>query len=180
MCKSAEETINYLLLHCPAAQELWSMEFILFGVSWVTPRGVLDLLAVGKPGLVEAIGWFGMWPLIILSGVYGVREMLGSLKDAQNPFQIITLPSSKLYLSGWMLPLHLLFPLCLRCLIVVCFVLNFGVLLVAPMCFFDEMYSQGCKWSMEEGNRYQIWHCLRRSVFKCCKGDLRRVLIETY
>ena len=45
MCKSAEETSNCLLLHCPAAQELWSVVFILLGVLWVMPSGMLDLLA---------------------------------------------------------------------------------------------------------------------------------------
>uniref|UniRef100_A0A2N9GHH3 Uncharacterized protein n=1 Tax=Fagus sylvatica TaxID=28930 RepID=A0A2N9GHH3_FAGSY len=30
---------------CPVAHELWSMVFVLFGVSWVMPSSVLELLA---------------------------------------------------------------------------------------------------------------------------------------
>jgi hypothetical protein len=43
MCKSSGETVNHLLLHCPVAWELWSMVWILFGITWVMPRGVVDL-----------------------------------------------------------------------------------------------------------------------------------------
>ena len=45
MCKSSGESLNHLLLHCPVAWELWSMVLILFGISWVMPRGVGDLLS---------------------------------------------------------------------------------------------------------------------------------------
>ena len=44
MCKSSGESVNHLLLHCPVAWELWSMVLILFGITWVMPRGVVDLL----------------------------------------------------------------------------------------------------------------------------------------
>ena len=44
MCKVQGETVNHLLLHCTVAQELWSLIFVLFGITWVMPRGVVDLL----------------------------------------------------------------------------------------------------------------------------------------
>ena len=44
MCKAGGESANHLLLHCPVAGELWNMIFSLFGVPWVMPRGVVDLL----------------------------------------------------------------------------------------------------------------------------------------
>jgi hypothetical protein len=44
MCKSTGESVNHLLLHCPTAQELWNLIFTLFGISWVMPRGVDDVL----------------------------------------------------------------------------------------------------------------------------------------
>jgi hypothetical protein len=44
MCKVHGETVNHLLLHCTVAQELWSLIFVLFGITWVMPRGVVDLL----------------------------------------------------------------------------------------------------------------------------------------
>ena len=56
MCKSSGETANHLLLHCPIAVELWSMVLIIFGIAWVMPRGVEDLLScwIGSRGKSEA------------------------------------------------------------------------------------------------------------------------------
>jgi hypothetical protein len=44
MCKKEEESIDYLLLHCESAQFLWNAFFSRFGLAWVMPRGVMDLL----------------------------------------------------------------------------------------------------------------------------------------
>ena len=129
MCKSAEETINCLLLHCPAAQELWSVVFILLGVLWVMPRGMLDLLASWQArfGRGNRVIW-NVTPHYLMRCLWRERNAR-IFEECKKSFQIISFPSSKLYLSGWMLPLYFLLPLCLRCLIVVCFGLNFGVLL---------------------------------------------------
>ena len=44
MCKRAGESVNHLMLHCEYAQELWSMIFCMFGISWVTPHSTHALL----------------------------------------------------------------------------------------------------------------------------------------
>jgi hypothetical protein len=44
MCKKSREYIEHLLLHCEVVCDLWSYIFTLFGVEWVMPRRVLDLL----------------------------------------------------------------------------------------------------------------------------------------
>jgi len=44
MCKKKGESIDHLLLHCDTARELWSFMFSLFGIEWVMPQSVLDLL----------------------------------------------------------------------------------------------------------------------------------------
>jgi hypothetical protein len=44
MCKRAGESVNHLMIHCEYAQELWSMIFYLFGVSWAMPQTTYDLL----------------------------------------------------------------------------------------------------------------------------------------
>jgi hypothetical protein len=44
MCKKEEESIDHLLLHCESAQYLWNAFFSRFGLAWVMPRGVVDLL----------------------------------------------------------------------------------------------------------------------------------------
>jgi hypothetical protein len=44
MCKKEEESIDHLLLHCESARFLWNAFFSRFGLAWVMPRGVVDLL----------------------------------------------------------------------------------------------------------------------------------------
>jgi hypothetical protein len=44
MCKKSEESIDHLLLYCEVARELWNSLFQLFGVVWVMPQRVRDLL----------------------------------------------------------------------------------------------------------------------------------------
>jgi hypothetical protein len=44
MCKKDEESIDHLLLHCECAQFLWDAFFNRFGLTWVMPRGIVDLL----------------------------------------------------------------------------------------------------------------------------------------
>ena len=44
MCKRCGESVDHLLLHCPIAYEMWSMVFCLFGICWVMPQRVVDLL----------------------------------------------------------------------------------------------------------------------------------------
>jgi hypothetical protein len=45
MLKKSMEFINHLLLYCEVARELWALIFGLFGVEWIMPRRVIDLLA---------------------------------------------------------------------------------------------------------------------------------------
>ena len=45
MCKRNGENMGHLLLHCPIASELWSLVFCVFGLHWVMPKRVKDLLA---------------------------------------------------------------------------------------------------------------------------------------
>ena len=45
MCKASGESISHMLLHCSAAREVWLFIFNIFGIQWVMPGGVLDLLS---------------------------------------------------------------------------------------------------------------------------------------
>ena len=45
MCKKSGENISHLLMHCPVAREVWNFIFSIFGIQWVMPCGVLDLLS---------------------------------------------------------------------------------------------------------------------------------------
>ena len=44
MCKCNGEFVDHLLLHCPIASDLWSMILGYFGVYWVMPKYVVELL----------------------------------------------------------------------------------------------------------------------------------------
>jgi hypothetical protein len=45
MCKKMEESVDHLLLHCDVDFALWYSLFSRFGLSWVMPWRVIDLLA---------------------------------------------------------------------------------------------------------------------------------------
>lgn len=44
MCQCGGETVNHLLIHCEVAYALWGPLFRNFGIQWVIPRWVIDLL----------------------------------------------------------------------------------------------------------------------------------------
>jgi hypothetical protein len=44
MCRCSGETVSHLLLHCDVAFGLWSRAFDVFGIQWVLPESVADLL----------------------------------------------------------------------------------------------------------------------------------------
>ena len=45
MCKCNGESVDHLFLHCPVATDLWAMVLGLFGVNWVMPKFVVEILA---------------------------------------------------------------------------------------------------------------------------------------
>ena len=44
ICRHCGEMVDYLLLHCEMAYQLWSFVFITFGLSWVVTRSIPNLL----------------------------------------------------------------------------------------------------------------------------------------
>jgi hypothetical protein len=52
MSRCNEEMVDHLFLHCPRVAALWSYVFHSFGVQWVLPGRVLDLLFGWR-------NWFG-------------------------------------------------------------------------------------------------------------------------
>jgi hypothetical protein len=75
MCKKTRESVDHLLLHCDVASILWSSLFSHFGMSWVMPRRVIDLLACFGSHLEDQGAMrFGKWPLFASFGVYGGKK----------------------------------------------------------------------------------------------------------
>ena len=50
LCKAAGESVDHLLIHCLWAKELWDTVLSLFGVSWVMPRQVRELIDCWQGG----------------------------------------------------------------------------------------------------------------------------------
>lgn len=44
MCRCNWESVEHLLIHSPNAQDLWSSAPTAFGVTWVMPRQVIELM----------------------------------------------------------------------------------------------------------------------------------------
>jgi hypothetical protein len=48
LCKKSEETINHIFICCEFTSEIWYLVLTLFGVSWVMPCNILELLHCWK------------------------------------------------------------------------------------------------------------------------------------
>ena len=44
LCGCEEETVNHILLHCRVVRVLWEIVFVLFGIQWVFPSTVKEVL----------------------------------------------------------------------------------------------------------------------------------------
>jgi hypothetical protein len=76
MCKKCGESIDHLLLHCEVATELWSSLFQLFGVAWVMPRRVRELLVSwrGQLGNRTALKMWRLAPLCLMWCIWRERN----------------------------------------------------------------------------------------------------------
>jgi hypothetical protein len=84
MCKKEEESIDHLLLHCESAQFLWNAFFSRFGLTWVMPRGVVDLLHCwwlgGRP---RTVLWFGRCYRFVSCGACGSERNGRFFEDSE-------------------------------------------------------------------------------------------------
>ena len=75
--------MDHLLLHYPNASELWSMFHSMFGIPWVMPRGVMDILACWQGGLdQERINLEGN--SAVFNAVSLVGGMIGALREGND------------------------------------------------------------------------------------------------
>ena len=44
LCENGEKSVDHLLIHCDVAHDLWHFVFSLFGVPWVLPSTLKDVL----------------------------------------------------------------------------------------------------------------------------------------
>jgi hypothetical protein len=64
MCKKSGESIYHILINCEVVRDLWSSLIDLFGVDWVMPRRVRELLVSWGSGRCGNI--FKVWRLTLL------------------------------------------------------------------------------------------------------------------
>jgi hypothetical protein len=80
LCNKNEEAIHFLL-HCEFSVDIWHLVLISFGVSWVTPGNVPQLLHCWK-FLGHGHSRETIWKVIptLLIGAFGEKETVGSLR----------------------------------------------------------------------------------------------------
>jgi hypothetical protein len=61
MCKTSGQSLEHFLLHCMVARDIWLFVLVLFGVSWVMPKMVAQMLMECGPfvRLVDNTKQFG-------------------------------------------------------------------------------------------------------------------------
>jgi hypothetical protein len=76
MYKKSGESIDHLLLHCEVARDLWSSLFNLFGVDWVMPRRVRELLVSwgGQEGCRNILEVWRLAPLCLMWCIWRERN----------------------------------------------------------------------------------------------------------
>jgi hypothetical protein len=74
MCRHDGETGNHLLIHCTLASDLWHVILRSFGVLWVFPNNIADLL----------FGWFNCFGKPN-SSVWNLVPLCLKMKSAPNP-----------------------------------------------------------------------------------------------
>jgi hypothetical protein len=76
LCKRDGESVDHILLHCDLASTLWNNIFSRFGISWVMPRSVLELVACwwksGRSG--SATSW-KMVPICLFGCIWRERNL---------------------------------------------------------------------------------------------------------
>jgi hypothetical protein len=107
LCESDGESVDHLLLHCGAARALWNAFFVRFGLYWVMPCSVKELLACwwscGRSR--SAVVW-KMVPLCIMWCIWSERNLRcfedssRSIEDLLH-FFMYTLFS---WTAGWLAP----------------------------------------------------------------------------
>jgi len=76
LCKRHGESVDHILLHCDVASALWNNIFSLFGISWVMPRSVLDLVACWwKSGRYGSATSWKMVPICLFWCIWRERNL---------------------------------------------------------------------------------------------------------
>ena len=84
LCQRHEESINHILLHCVKTMTLWALLFSMFGVQWVLPATVKEML-LGWNGSFVGKKRKGVWrasPLCLFWMVWKARNKIAFEEEA--------------------------------------------------------------------------------------------------
>ena len=101
MCKVDGETTDDLLLHCPVALRALEHGIFSFGVHWVMPKGVVEILASwqGKFGRCSNVVIWSVIPYCLMWGIWQERNAK-NLEGCEKSVHDLKLLFSRLYSSG--------------------------------------------------------------------------------
>jgi hypothetical protein len=75
LCEADRESVDHLLLHCRAARALWNAFLARFGLCWVMPSSVKELLASWwSSGHSRSVVVWKMVPLCIMWCIWSERN----------------------------------------------------------------------------------------------------------
>jgi hypothetical protein len=120
LCESDGESVDHLLLRCGAARALWNAFFNRFGLCWVMPCSVKELLASWWSGGCSrsAVVW-KMVPLCIMWCIWSERnnrcfeDSSRSIEELLNFFLFTLFPGQRAGPTGD--GLSFVYPLCTGC-----------------------------------------------------------------
>jgi hypothetical protein len=76
LCKRDGESMDHILQHCDVASAMWNNIFSRFGISWVMPRSVLDLVACWwKFGRSRSATTWKMVPICLFWCIWRKRNL---------------------------------------------------------------------------------------------------------
>ena len=115
MFKCKFESVDHLLLHCAFAKELWSLIFCLFGVQWVIPGRMIELLECRNGDFLQGgsgVLWRDVLPLPfqflflriiwLLQCIWGCRPVCSLCIVRHLPFFSILIKPFPTYKKGFL------------------------------------------------------------------------------
>ena len=78
LCGCEEENANHILLHCTLVKTLWEIALVIFGVQWVFPESVIEVLLSWRGSFVgkKRKNTWNSIPLCIFWTVWKERNRL--------------------------------------------------------------------------------------------------------
>jgi hypothetical protein len=107
LCETEGESVDHLLLHCAAARDLWNAFFARFGLCWVMPRSVKELLASWwTAGCMRSTVVWKMVPHCILWCIWRERNNKCSEDSprTREEFLLFFLVTLFSWTTGWLAP----------------------------------------------------------------------------